>query len=72
MATRDRDSGGQQEFLTQTNARFDSVDGQMNDLQAQLAQLAEQLERLIELITEDTDIQKRKLRLLEAAQRSQN
>lgn len=74
MATTERDYVGHQEFQefrTLVNARFDGIDVQLNDLRTQVARMGEQLASIVELMTENTDIQKRQLVLLEAAQRSQ-
>ena len=82
MATTNRDYVEHQEFQefrTQVNARFDGIDVQLSDLRTQvarmaeqLASMAEQLARIAELMAENTNIQKRQLGLLEAAQRSQD
>ena len=67
MATTGRGYVGRDAVLTRINARFDSIDAQLQDLRAQFARMAEQLATIIELITENNNIQKRKLALLEAA-----
>lgn len=82
MATTDRDYVRHQEFqefrtdvnerFDAVDARFDGIDVQLRDLRAQVARLAEQMATLVALMTESTDIQKRQLGLLEAAQRSQD